>query len=56
MIHAVIGISNNFLYLHSSFFPPTTRAIAASRTLPLFEDGDVGVGVFPEREEILVGG
>jgi len=22
----------------------------------LFEDGDIGVGVFPERQEILVGG
>jgi hypothetical protein len=22
----------------------------------LFQDGDVGVGVFPEREEILIGG
>jgi hypothetical protein len=24
--------------------------------LCLFEDGDVGIGVFPEREEILIGG
>ena len=31
--------------------------IAASRTPPwLLSDGDVGVGVFPEGEEILVGG
>jgi len=22
----------------------------------LLEDGDVGVGVFPEREEVLIGG
>jgi hypothetical protein len=30
--------------------------LAASRTPPCFvEDGDVGVGVFPDLEEVLVG-
>ncbi len=29
---------------------------AASRTRPLLQDGDVGIGVLPEIEEILLGG
>ena len=38
-------------------FPPSSERLLQLRVLCLgfFEDGDIGVGVFPEGEEILVG-
>jgi hypothetical protein len=42
----------------SKKFTPSSECSHAARVLRfgIFQDGDVGVGVSPEREEILLGG